>query len=369
MTRPKQAHNHRIALARLANQGIAHPTFAEAGDVVAWLGALQAQDYGGTLWAIGLRMAGATEQGIEQTIAERTIVRTWPMRGTLHFVAANDVRWMLALLAPRVIAGSVGRSRQLELDEATFARSKEVFAKALQGGKQLTRDEMLQALEQATISTTGQRGYHLLARSAQDGLICFGSRRGKQHTFALLDDWVPQTKPLARDEALAELTRRYFSGHGPATVQDLMRWAGLTAAEAKIGLEAAGKDLIHETIAERVYWLARDLPDLINGIKTTYLLPGFDEYVLGYGDRSAVLDPANAQSICPGSNGMFIPTLVIDGEVTGTWKRTLKKNAVVIEVAPFRPLTPAENHAIDAEAERYGEFLDLPVVLSHTSSP
>ena len=361
--------SNRIALARLVNQGISHPTFAEAGDVVAWLGALQAQDYGGTLWAIGLRMTSATEQGIEQAIAERTIVRTWPMRGTLHLVAANDVRWMLALLAPREIAGSAGRSRQLELDEATFARSKEVFAHALQGGQQLTRDEMLQTLEQAGIATTGQRGYHLLVQSAQAGLICFGSRRGKQPTFALLDDWIPQMKPLARDEALAELTRRYFSGHGPATTQDLMRWAGLTAAEAKRGLEAVGKELIQETIAGRVYWMPSSTPAPSRGMKSAYLLPGFDEYVLGYGDRSAVLDPAYAQRICPGDNGMFIPTLVIDGEITGTWKRTLKKNTVVIEVTPFRPLTPAENHALDAAAQQYGEFLNLPVVRPRTSSP
>lgn len=359
----------RIALARLVNQGIAQPTLAEVGDVVAWLGALQAQDYGGTLWAMGLRMAGATERRIEQAIAGRTIVRTWPMRGTLHFVAANDVRWMLALLAPREIAGSAGRSLQLELDAATFARSQEVFAKALQGGKQLTRDEMLQALEQAGIATTRQRGYHLLVRSAQDGLICFGSRRGKQHTFALLDDWIPPTQPLARDEALAELTRRYFSGHGPATAQDLMRWAGLTAAEVKRGLEAVGKDLIQETIAGRVYWMPGSTPAPSRGMASAYLLPGFDEYVLGYGDRSAVLDPAYAQRICPGDNGMFIPTLVIDGEVTGVWKRTLKKRAVVIEVAPFRPLTPAENQALEAAAQRYGEFLDLPVVLPHIGNP
>ena len=342
---------------------------AEAGDVVAWLGALQAQDYGGTLWAMGLRMVGATERRIEQAIAERTVVRTWPMRGTLHFVAANDARWMLALLTPREIASSAGRSRQLELDEAAFARSKEVFAKALQGGKQLTREEMLQALEQAGIAITGQRGYHLLVRSAQEGLICFGSRRGKQHTFALLDEWIPPTQPLARDEALAELTRRYFSGHGPATAQDLMRWAGLTAAEVKRGLEAAGQELIRETINDRHYWMSRARPDLNDEPLAAHLLPGFDEYILGYGDRSAVLDPAYAQRICPGDNGMFIPTLVIDGEVRGTWKRILKKRAVVIEVAAFSPLTQAENRAVNAAAQRYGEFLNLPVVLPHISSP
>ncbi len=209
--------------------------------------------------------------------------------------------------------------------------SKEVFAKALQGGKQLTRDEMLQELEQASISTAGQRGYHLLGRSAQDGLICFGTRRGKQQTFTLLDEWVPLTRSLTRDEALAELTRRYFTSHGPATVQDLMRWAGLTTAEAKTGLAAAGKALVQETIADRAYWMASDQPELNTGTTATYLLPGFDEYLLGYSDRSAVLDPAYAQRICPGGNGMFSPTIVIDGVVTGTWKRTFKGGAVVIE--------------------------------------
>ena len=196
MTQPEQAQIERIALSRLANQGIADPTFVQPGDVVARLGALQAQDFGGALWSIGLRMTGATERGIEQAIAERAIVRTWPLRGTLHFVASQDVRWLLALLTPRVITQSAGRYRQLALDEATFARSKEVFAAALQGGKHLTRDEMLQALEQAHIATTGQRGYHILGRSAQDGLICFGVPRGKQQTFVLLDEWVPQAGGL-----------------------------------------------------------------------------------------------------------------------------------------------------------------------------
>jgi hypothetical protein len=367
MTQPEPAGapTDRIARYRLANHGIANPTFAQPGDVVTWLGAVQAQDYGGALWAIGLRMAGATERSIEQAIAERAIVRTWPLRGTLHFVAARDVRWLLALLTPRIIAHSAGRYRQLDLDEATFARSKEVFAKALQGGKQLTRDEMLQELEQVGISTAGQRGYHLLGRSAQDGLICFGTRRGKQQTFTLLDEWIPLTRSLARDEALAELIRRYFTSHGPATVQDLMHWAGLTAAEAKTGLAATGKVLIQETIADRVYWMPCEAPEINHDTPSVHLLPGFDEYLLGYRDRSAVLDPAYAQRICPGGNGMFSPTIVIDGVVTGTWRRTFKGGAVVIETTPFRSLTAAESDALSAAADRYGEFLGLPVVLLH----
>lgn len=352
-----------IALSRLANQRLTGPTGAQPGDTVRWLGALQAQDYHGALWAIGLRTAGATERDIEQALAARAIVRTWPMRGTLHFVASQDVRWLLALLTPRVIAHSAGRYRQLGLDEATFDRSKEVFARALQGGQQLTRDDMLQALAQAGIATTGQRGYHLLGRAAQDGLICFGAPRGKQQTFVLLDEWVPKSGGLTHDEALAELTTRYFTSHGPATAQDLMHWSGLTAAEVKTGLGAAGQMLTHATIGDRVYWLPRETPAPSSSAPAVHLLPGFDEYVLGYRDRRAVLDPVHAPRVCPGSSGMFHPTLVIDGQVTGVWQRTLKKAAVVIEVAPFRPLTPAENQALSAAAERYGAFLGRAVAL------
>jgi hypothetical protein len=361
----------RIAHSRLTQQRIAGPTHAQPADVVSWLGALQAQDYRGALWAIGLRMIGATERSVEQAIAERTIVRTWPQRGTLHFVAAQDVRWLLALLTPRVIAHSAGRYRQLELDEATFSRSKEVFARALQGGQQLTRDEMLHALAQAGIavsaSGSGQRGYHLLARAAQDALICFGVPRGKQQTFVLLDEWLPASDWRTGDEALAELTTRYFTSHGPATVQDLLHWSGLTAAEVKRGLAAAGTALTSETSEERVYWLARELLEGGSDARSLHLLPAFDEYLLGYRDRRAVLAPAHAQRIHPGNNGMFSPTLVVDGRVTGVWQRTRKKNALVIDVTPFRPLTSAETRDLGAAAERYAAFLELPLAQLNTA--
>lgn len=348
---------------RLASQGIINPSFTQPSDVVAWLGALQAQDYAGALWSVGLRMPKATLKAIEQAIADRTIVRTWPMRGTLHFVAAQDVRWLLKLLTPRMIAQSAGRYRQLELDEAIFARSQELFARALEGGKQLTRDEMYQVLEQAGIPTAGQRGYHFLVRAAQDGLICFGPPSGKQQTFVLLDEWIPPTKPFARDEALAELTKRYFTSHGPATLQDLMRWAGITASDAKIGLALVGEALQQETVEGQVYWVGPTVPHLDNETDA-YLLPGFDEYLLGYSDRSAVLDPVYAQRICPGGNGVFNPTIVMDGQVVGTWKRVLKKDKVFIALSPFTAFYKAEQERFIDAARPFGEFLGLQAVLA-----
>jgi hypothetical protein len=352
-----------IAQSRLYYQQIAITRFKEPSQVVSWLGALQAQDYPGAKWSIGLRLPATTDADIEQAIAAKTIIRTWPMRGTLHFVAAEDARWLLKLLTPRIIAQTAGRYRQLELDEAIFARSQELFAQALQGGKQLTRDEMHQLLEQANISPAGQRGYHILCRSAQDGLICFGPPSGKQQTFTLLDEWIPQTKSLARDEALAELARRYFMGHGPATLPDFVWWSGLTITDARAGLERVKSQLLQEAVRGQTYWMSPDIPTLKHDLSTAYLLPGFDEYLLGYTDRSASLDPAYAKQVHPGGNGVFAPTLISQGRVVGTWKRAFKKGTIVVAPNPFNVLSKAEAQAFAAAAERYGAFMKMPSVL------
>jgi len=348
-----------IAHYRLVNQQIAYPKYKTPGELVASLGAMQAQEYLGALWAIGLRLPDATAADIEQAIAGRTIVRTWPLRGTVHFVAAADVRWMLELLTPRILAGSAPRQLQLELDDATIERSKKLFINALQGGKQLTRDAMYALLEAARISTAGQRGLHILWRLAQRGIVCFGAHQGKQPTFALLDEWVPNAKKLERDEALATLARRYFIGHGPATLQDFAWWSGLKVSDAKAGLDLAAPHLIQETIGDRIYWM----PDAaqVPPNSSAYLLPGFDEYILGYTDRSAVLDPRYTLKIVPGNNGRFMPTIIMKGRVAGTWNRTLGRKAVLLSTTPFTSLTKVEKRAFAAAARRYGQFLGVLV--------
>lgn len=344
---------------RLNNQHIAAPRLKEPGQVVAWLGAMQAQDYAGAKWSIGLRLTDSTDADIEQAIAARTIVRTWPMRGTLHFVAAADVRWLLKLLTPRIIAQTAGRYRQLELDETIFARSKELFAEALQGGKHLTRAEIQQLLEETGISTGGQRGYHILVRSAQDGLICFGVPQGKQQTFTLLEEWITPAKVLERDEALAELARRYFKGHGPATIQDFAWWSGLTLTDARTGLEQVKTQLRREIVNEQTYWMCPDTPSVVEEPLTAYLLPGFDEYLLGYTDRSTVLESGYTSRIVPGNNGMFMPTVIINGRVAGIWKRTIKKDMVAIILSPFASFSQVESHAINLAAKGYARFVGL----------
>lgn len=353
-----------IARYRLYQQQIARSRFKTPGQVVSWLGALQAQDYPGAKWSIGLRLPDRADTDIEQAIADKTIVRTWPMRGTLHFVAPEDVRWLLALLTPRVIASRARRHRQLALDEATFARSRELFAKALQGERQLTRQEMMDLLEQAGISTGNQRGYHILGWAAQTGFICFGPMQGKQPTFVWLDDWVPGGKRLTREESLAELAKRYFTGHGPATLQDFTWWSGLVAADARAGLEMVKSQLAREQVGGQTYWLPQNMPAWQDQPPDIYLLPGFDEYLLGYKDRSAVLDPEHSQVIHPGNSGMFSSTVVIDGRVAGTWKRTFKKDTVVITVSPFASLSETQSQAIHAAARRYSRFIGMSAVVT-----
>jgi hypothetical protein len=332
------------------------------------MGVIQAQDYIGALWAVGLRTLDATQEDVEQAIAEGKFVRTWPARGTLHFVAAQDVRWMLALLAPRAIQGSAGRLRQLDIDQATIDRSRERLTHVLRNGNRMTREALYQALEEVKISTEGQRGIHILGRLAQEGLICFGPRDGKQQVFVLLEEWVPAASALPgagilrRDQALAELARRYFTSHGPATVRDFAWWSGLTASDARASLEMASPHLAQEEIDGQTYWLPQSATDSKEPSPTAHLLPAFEEYLLGYTDRSAVLEPGYAMRMVA-RNGMISPVIVIDGQVVGTWKRALKKETVVITPDWFTPPDEAHQQAFGEAAGRYGAFLRLEVVL------
>jgi hypothetical protein len=337
--------------------------FKQPTDVVAWLGAVQAQDYLGALWAVGLRMRNAVEADIERALANRTIIRTWPMRGTLHFVAAADARWMLELMTPRIVANNAKRIlRDFELDEAVFARSKDLFESALQGGRQLKRNELYKVLEAGGVSTAGQRGLHILGRLAQDGFICFGAREGKQQTFALFDEWAPSAKRMPRDESLAEIAKRYFTSRGPATLQDFAWWSGLTMADASAGLEMAKRSLAQETVNGRNYWRGSSTPEGKDPSPAAYLLPAYDEYTVAYKDRSAVLDPSYTKLTNSG-NGIFYPVIVVNGQVVGTWKRTLKKDSIAISQSPFAQLNRAETRAIADAASRYGKFLGVSVVM------
>lgn len=300
--------------------------------------AVQAQDYLGSLWAIGARMKAAVEADVERAVDERRIVRCWPMRGTLHFVAAEDVRWLLDLLAPRVLARQRPRlEREFSIDAKTLKRCRTLAERALRGGNTLMRPELYALWEKAGIATNGSRGLHILFALAHEQLICFGSRRGRQPTFVLLDEWVPRTN--AKPRALDELARRYLAGHGPAAAGDLAWWAGLTGREA------------NEAMPVEESRPAARLPNV-------QLLPPFDEYTVAYRDRAAIADPAFAKRVNAGG-GMINAVLAIDGLVAGSWKRTIRGKSVHVAVTPFRELTDREQRGVDRQVIRYAKFLGL----------
>ncbi|MBE0688982.1 MAG: AlkZ family DNA glycosylase [Anaerolineae bacterium] len=352
-----------IAAHRLQNQQIEGPRARGAAEAVAWLGALQGQDYTGAKWSVGLRLPGSTDAQIEGAIADHAVIRTWLIRGTLHLVAAADIRWMLALVAPRLIANNARRYGELELDTQTLTRSNDLLAAALQGGQQLSRPELFAMLQQGGISTQGQRGFYMLQRASLDRLICQGVTRANQPTFVALDDAIPAAPAMPRDQALAELALRYFTSHGPASLPDFVGWSGLTMGDARSGLEAVKAQLVEDTYAGTAYWRPSAAPDTQEAL-VVHMLPGFDEYVLGYRDRSAVLDPLHAQKICPGGNGVFYPTIVADGQIVGTWKRTIKKQKVVVTPQPFAFLSSDAEAGFAAAAERYGAYMGLPVEIA-----
>ena len=367
---------------RLYNQHITHPRFSEPHDIVKWLGAVQAQDYLGALWAIGLRLKNSTEAAIEKAVEEKKIVRSWPMRGTLHFVAAEDLRWMLKFLTPRVIRRSAGLYREAGLDTRVFSKSSRLLSAALKSDQQLTRNEIYAIWERAKISTSGQRGLHILGHLAQTGLICFGSRKGKQQTFVLLDEWLPPSKMPQKEEALAALGLTYFQSHGPATIHDFSWWSGLTIAEAKEAVESLGSQLEskrqnHSTHKQnagireqgnigtsvQTYYLV-PTTDPQKSSRQVFLLPAYDEYFVAYKDRTAAFNPKIAKDMQKLGNGIFSSPVVLNGLMSGFWKRSFIKDKVLIEANVFSPLMKPASDGIEAAARKFGKFLKTSVEVS-----
>jgi hypothetical protein len=319
--------------------------------------ALQAQDYPGVKWSVALRTRGATEADVEAACDGGHIVRSWPMRGTLHMVAAEDLHWMLELTATRATASAAKRREALSITEAEIERARELTIDALPGRAALPRGELLAAIDRGGVSTSGQRGYHLLWFLAQTGTLVLGPTSGSQQTFTQLDAWVASPRRLERDEALGELATRFFRSHGPAVDADLARWSGLPLRDVRRGIAVAGEALATRVIGDRTYLVGAEAADGTPEPAGLLLLPGFDEYLLGYRDRSAVLAPEHADVIVPGGNGMFRATIVVDGEVVGTWGRTLGARSATVRPEPFEPLPPAAWDQLATAAEAYGRFL------------
>jgi len=347
---------HDIALLRLVAQRIAGPGLSTPADVVRWLTGIQAQDARGALTSVALRTAEGTRQAVEAALNAGEVVKSWPMRGTLDLVAAEDLPWILRVCAQRVVAGAVARHAQLDLDPPTLERARSLAVDALSGGKQLRRDDLLAVWNEAGVVTAGQRGYHMLGYLAQTGTICFGPIRDGEQRLVLVDEWIRHRRDLDREAAAGELAVRYFRSHGPATVRDFGRWGGLIAADVRVGL-ALARPLLSRIEVEGVeYFLDPDTADVLvtyrRQARGVFLLPGFDELIIGYADRSAVLPAAYADRIVPGGNGMFRPTVINDGQVVGTWKHTGRGANRTVTATPFVAFPDKVAKAIPALSAR-----------------
>lgn len=343
---------------RLASQAISQPRLAQPLESLRRLVAIQGQDYTQAKWAIGLRSA-TNEAQIEALIDQTQIVRTWLMRGTLHMLALSDLRWMLGLFAERLLHQRGRRHRELELDDATFVRSRSIVEQALSDAKRLDRRSLLALFEAEGISTAGQRGIHILQQISLQGVICQLNAAKNNPLFVLIDEISPPEDPLPNDQAMQRLALGYFRSRGPASLQDFVFWSSMPITACRRALESIASQLQSRSIGEQTYWMDRELEPSEPQPDSFYLLPGFDEYLLGYGQREAVLDPQHANQVVPGGNGVFFPIIVQQGKVVGTWKRSLKKDLLSVTTQAFEPSSQIEQATLQTAADHYASYLGL----------
>jgi len=328
---------------------------------VRWLTAVQSQDYTGAKLGLGQRSRRTTDPKLDRLFDDGAILRTHVLRPTWHFVLPEDVRWMLDLTGPKIQRGLAARYRELELDDKTFVRAHRALTAALAGGRHLTRAELGEVLRQARISTEGQRLPHLLSNAELTGLIVSGPRRGKQFTYALLEERAPKGRAMERSDAIAELTRRYFQSHGPAQLQDFVWWSGLTMAEARTGARLAEAALDHETVDGKEYWFDPKAGRVPDATGVAHLLPNFDEYTVAYRDRAAIENDAGALS------SIFTNVVAIAGKVRGTWRRKVGGASLRVEVRTIGRFTSTERASIEDAGRRYGRFLERPTEVTWSS--
>ncbi|HEV8370102.1 MAG TPA: winged helix DNA-binding domain-containing protein [Pyrinomonadaceae bacterium] len=347
-----------IRKVRLQNQHLLQATITDPVDVLKALVAIQAQDYYGAKWALAQRTVNCTDATVEKAFTDGRILRLHVMRPTWHFVTPADIRWLVKLTAPRVNAVSSYYYRKAELDHHVFKRTNKALIKALQGGRQLTRDELRLAVKRTGIEPgDSMRFGYIMHRAELDGIVCSGGRRENQFTYALVDERVTHSRTLDADEALGELTERYFKSRAPATIHDYVWWSGLTASQAKRGIEIVGSALRSEILDGQKYWLsARTQRSIKDSPRRVHLLPAYDEYFIAYKDRSAAMHPSIDQKrIAP--KLIFDTPLVIDGQACGGWKRVVQKDAVTVSVTPFKPLNRTDRGAVNSACADYALFI------------
>lgn len=360
-----------IANTRLISQHIGGTKFKTPKDIVQWMGAMQAQDYAMAKWAVGIRLPGSTDKLVETAIDRGEIIRTHVLRPTWHFVSADDIHWMLELTAPHIKPLLKSRQKELELSEPVLKKTNKIIEKALANGNHFTREELVKEFKRSKIATSDNRLSHIMLWAELNGIVCSGKVKDKKQTYALLAERIPDKKKWTKDAALAELAGRYFLSHCPATLQDFIWWSGLSVANAKHAVEMIKPAFVAETIGSQTYpkgmdyhWFPNSFlaPEINN--RSACLLPAFDEFIISYKDRSAALNTEHhSRSIS--QNGIFRPVIIINGQVRGLWKRTIKKDKLIVETEFFRPQNKTSKKLIEKASKTFGHFLDRKTEVYH----
>lgn len=349
-----------IAAVRLHNHHLIQSDFRNPEDVVSHFGAVQAQDYAAAKWSLGLRMRDTTDEAVENAFNEGKILRTHIMRPTWHFVMPQDIRWMQELTAPNVKKLMAHYNRKLELTDALFAKSNTAIAAALKKHSYLTRSEIKKVLADIGIQSDVQRLAHIVMWAELDQLICSGPRKGKQFSYSLLDTRAPKMKPVSRDEAIARLTLKYFVSHGPAQMKDFSWWSGLSAKDTKEGIAMVQSKLQKISLNNKTYYFSGPSNTKKRTLSEALLLSIYDEYTIAYKDRSDLGTEQYVKKFLAMGNALTA-VMVLNGIITGTWKRELKKDSIIMRLRPLRTLTSAERNSFDNAVKRYGAFHQLPV--------
>jgi hypothetical protein len=351
-----------IAFERLVHQRLVGASFTSTASAVAAFGAVQAQDYYGACWAIAERVRGATAASVEKAFDRGAILRTHVLRPTWHFVVPACLRWLIELSRASVVRRMAPHERKLGLTGRMYAKSHDLVARALEGGRYRTRDELGEILSARGIPTTGERLGLLMMRAELDAVVTSGPRRGRKSTYASFEERAPNAPSLPREEALAELARLYFSTHGPAQLADFAWWGGLTLSDARIAVVAA-KGLSERVLAERPHWSPRPRTPPPAARSSVFLLPNFDEYLVAYKDQRAILDPVLKRKL--GARELLAaPRLVVGGQVVGGWRRVLEPTRVRVEVNALRRLSNDERNGVERAVAAYERFLGLPATLA-----
>jgi hypothetical protein len=344
---------------RLHNQLFSDHRLPAAESVVGWMVAMQAQDYFGALWAVGLRYKKSSLAEVENAFQDGRILRTHLMRPTWHFVTPTDIRWLLKLTTPRVHQANGSMYRKVGLDASCFAKANRIIGKALEGGKYLTREEIGEALGEKGIDASGLKLTYIVMQAELERILCSGPRRDKQYTYGLLDERAPsKDEPFNREEVLAQCALRYFMSRGPATIRDLAYWSGLTHKDAEAGLQAVKRQLASVELDGQTYWYSELTGAARKPAPTAFLLPNYDEFGMSYKDKGAAF-PSVAKE--PLFDYSFSHPLMINGELAGSWRRERTKDGIYVHLRPLRPFSARELGLLRKAAAQYESFLGAPV--------